>query len=146
MPSAPVFRRGITPDLAPPSLAGPTTFPCYDNTDNGNSSISGCTGYTANSQAAQAWSSCQAAATAPYAGNAQLQGLALASLDNIGCYVTTKGGILTPPAFGTVGNANRNIFRGPSYPTWTSPSLKTGSSRNGSTHNSVRSSSIFSTG
>ena len=55
------------------------------------------------------------AATAPYAGNAQLQGLALASLNNIGCYITPKGGILTPPAYGTIGNANRNIFRASPY-------------------------------
>jgi hypothetical protein len=95
--------------------AGPTAVPCYFNTDNGNSPMSGCTGYTASAQAAQAWSSCVTAATAPYAGNAQLQGLALASLNNIGCYVTTKGGILTPPAYGTIGNASRNIFRMPGY-------------------------------
>jgi hypothetical protein len=58
--------------------------------------------------------SCGAAAVAPYAGSAQLQSLAMASLTNLGCYVQ-GGGILTPPAYGTIGNANRNIFRGPSY-------------------------------
>jgi hypothetical protein len=26
-----------------------------------------------------------------------------------------NGGILTPPAYGTIGNANRNIFRAPAY-------------------------------
>jgi hypothetical protein len=26
-----------------------------------------------------------------------------------------KGGILTPPAFGTIGNASRNMFRSPAY-------------------------------
>jgi hypothetical protein len=43
-----------------------------------------------------------------------LQSLAMASLTNLGCYVQGAG-ILTPPAYGTIGNANRNIFRGPSY-------------------------------
>ena len=95
--------------------AGATAFPCYNNTDNGNSPMSGCTGYTANPQAVQAWSACEATATAPYGGNSQLQGLALASLNNIGCYVTPNGGVLTPPAYGTVGNASRNIFRLPLY-------------------------------
>jgi len=32
----------------------------------------------------------------------------------LGCYMQ-GGGVLTPPAYGTIGNANRNIFRGPSY-------------------------------
>lgn len=57
---------------------------------------------------------CLTAAQAPYAGNAQLMGLAAASLANFGCYVQ-NGGILTPPAFGTVGNASRNLFRSPNY-------------------------------
>jgi hypothetical protein len=70
-------------------------------------------GCTASTQATQAWSSCEAAATAPYTG--QQQGLALASLNNIGCYITPKGGILTPPAYGTIGNANRNVFRASPY-------------------------------
>jgi hypothetical protein len=101
-------------------VAGPTAIPCFDNIDNGSSPTSGCAPYSATPalttpQATQAWSSCMTAATAPYAGNAQLQGLALAALNNIGCYVTTKGGILTPPAYGTIGNANRNIFRLPGY-------------------------------
>jgi hypothetical protein len=61
-----------------------------------------------------ALAACQSAATAPYAGNAQLTALALAALTNIGCYAQ-NGGILTPPAFGTVGNAGRNIFRGQPY-------------------------------
>jgi hypothetical protein len=54
---------------------------------------------------------CVTAATAPYAGNAQLTQLAIASLTDLGCYVQ-GGGILTPPAYGTQGNARRNIFRG----------------------------------
>ena len=58
-----------------------------------------------------ALAACQSAATAPYAGNAQLTQLALASLNNLGCYAQ-GGGILTPPAYGTEGTARRNIFRG----------------------------------
>jgi hypothetical protein len=95
--------------------AGVSPFPCYINTSNGNSPMSGSAGSTSTPQAIQAWSACQTAATAGYGGNAQLQGLALAALNNIGCYVTQKGGILTPPAYGTIGNANRNVFRAAPY-------------------------------
>jgi hypothetical protein len=63
---------------------------------------------------AAATATCATAATAPYTGNAQLTQLALASLANLGCYAQ-GGGILTPPAYGTNGNASRNLFRGPSY-------------------------------
>lgn len=61
-----------------------------------------------------AFSTCQAAAEAPYAGNAQLVALADAALANYGCY-SQGSGFLTPPALGTVGNAGRNIFRVPNY-------------------------------
>jgi Carboxypeptidase regulatory-like domain/TonB dependent receptor len=57
---------------------------------------------------------CKAAAEAPYAGNAQFTALADAALTNYGCYAQ-GGGFLTPPAFGTIGNAGRNIFRVPNY-------------------------------
>ena len=57
---------------------------------------------------------CQSAAVAPYSGKAQLQTLALAALQNTGCYVE-NGDVLTPPAYGTVGDAPKNIFRGPAY-------------------------------
>ena len=57
---------------------------------------------------------CITAAQAPYAGNATLMGLALAALDNNGCYMQ-NGGILTPPAYGTIGNMPRNDFRGKPY-------------------------------
>lgn len=57
---------------------------------------------------------CVAAAQAPYAGNATLQQLALDALLNNGCYVE-NGGILTPPAYGTIGDAPKNIFRGPAF-------------------------------
>ena len=61
-----------------------------------------------------ATSACGAAAQAPYKGNAQLQAVALAALGNLGCYVQGSG-ILTPPAYGTIGNASRNMFRQPNY-------------------------------
>ena len=92
--------------------AGNTAFPCYVNNANGNSPMSGCTASTA---APQAWTSCMTAAQAPYGAGTQLGNLALGSLNNIGCYITPGGGILTPPAYGTIGNANRNIFRIPPY-------------------------------
>ena len=79
--------------------SGPTPIPCFG-------ALSGCT-----STIPQA---CITAAQAPYAGNAQLQALALASLENTGCYVQ-GGGILTPPAYGTIGDAVRNLFRSPNY-------------------------------
>ena len=117
------FKDGLAAGPQPWNYSGPVSafranssaFPCYNNTANGNSPMSGCTSSTANVQAAQAWSSCQTAAVAPYGGNAQLQSLALASLNNIGCYVTNGAGVLTPPAYGTVGNASRNVFRSPGY-------------------------------
>jgi hypothetical protein len=50
------------------------------------------------------------AATAPYSGNAQLTALATAALVTLGCYAQGAG-VLTPTAYGTIGNAGRNIFR-----------------------------------
>jgi hypothetical protein len=70
--------------------------------------------FKAGPQAIPGGAGCQAAAEAPYAGNAQLILLADAALANLGCYAQ-NGGFLTPPAFGTVGNAGRNIFRVPKY-------------------------------
>jgi hypothetical protein len=80
--------------------AGPTPIPCFGT-------LPGCASTVLPPE-------CIAAAQAPYAGSAQLQQLALASLTNFGCY-EQKGGILTPPAYGTLGNASRGIFRGPNY-------------------------------
>jgi len=59
---------------------------------------------------------CFTAAQAPYTGNAQLQQLALAALLNTNgaCYAQ-NGGVLTPPAYGTVGNASKGLFVGPNY-------------------------------
>ena len=92
--------------------AGPQAFPCFVNNGNGTSPMKGC---TASTVAPQSWASCVSAAQAPYGAGTQLGNLALASLNNIGCYITAGGGILTPPAYGTIGNANRNIFRVPAY-------------------------------
>jgi hypothetical protein len=61
------------------------------------------------------------AAQAPYVPGSTNAQLAVAALNNFGCYVAKGGtavpggGILTPPAFGTIGDASRNIFRGPNY-------------------------------
>jgi hypothetical protein len=80
--------------------AGPTPIPCFGT-------LAGCSSTVLPQD-------CITAAQAPYAANAQLQQLALASVTNFGCYMQ-NGGILTPPAYGTLGNAYRNIFRGPNY-------------------------------
>ena len=95
--------------LGPPSAFNVTTtpIPCYG-------AGKGCTSPTANAQAVAAWANCQQAAQAPYAGNATLQQLALASLANSTCFVQ-NGGVLTPPAYGTDGDAYRGIFRGQRY-------------------------------
>ncbi len=81
--------------------AGPQGIPCYG-------ALSKCTLGATPSPA------CVTAAQAPYAGNPQLQQLALAALANNGCYVQ-NGGILTPPAYGTIGDMPRNFFRGKPY-------------------------------
>ncbi len=78
-------------------------IPCFG-------SMSGCTPF-ASLPGGTPPAVCIAAAQAPYAGNAQLQQLAVDALDNIGCYVK-NGGILTPPAYGTIGNAGQGFFRG----------------------------------
>jgi Carboxypeptidase regulatory-like domain len=83
--------------------AGPTPIPCFGK-------LSGCTPYVGGTPPSE----CVSAAQAPYAGNAQLQALALAALTNSACY-EQSGGILTPPAYGTIGNASRGSFPGPSY-------------------------------
>jgi hypothetical protein len=87
--------------------SGPTSIPCFGK-------LTGCTPYAVVGGAPQPPAECVTAAQAPYGGNAQLQGLAFASLVNFGCY-EQGGGILTPPALGTIGNATRNVFTGPHY-------------------------------
>jgi hypothetical protein len=60
---------------------------------------------------AAAMSTCGTAAAAPYGGAGTALGqIALAALSNLGCYAQ-GGGVLTPPAYGTVGDASRNMFR-----------------------------------
>jgi Carboxypeptidase regulatory-like domain len=97
--------------------SGPTAIPCYGG-------ASGCTPYTTGTVTMPGGSvlngvpqppaACVNAAEAAYSGNTQLQDLAVAALMNTDCYVQ-RGGVLTPPAYGTVGNAPRNLFRSPNY-------------------------------
>jgi hypothetical protein len=95
------------------SNAGDIPIPCYGQ-------ASGCTAW-ANAPAAT-WQSCSTAAVAPY-GNRMMTGtnisyaqLGLAALTsaNGACYIQ-NGGILTPPAYGTLGNASRGLFTGPTF-------------------------------
>ncbi len=84
---------------------GPGAIPCYGK-------LAGCTAFASAPAAIQA--GCNNAATAPYAGNSQLQSLALVALSNEACY-TQGGGYLVPPAYGTEGDASRGLFVGPHY-------------------------------
>jgi Carboxypeptidase regulatory-like domain len=84
--------------------ASANSIPCFGV-------LKGCTSFAS---APAALAACTTAAEAPYAGNAQLQALALAALTNSGCYMQ-GGGILTPPAYGTVGDAGHGFFPGPNY-------------------------------
>ncbi len=88
------------------SNVGDTAIPCYG-------SAPGCTLWK--NAPASIWQSCSAAATAPY-GDALHQDLALAALTSStgACYIQ-NGGILTPPAYGTLGDAARNLFHGPGF-------------------------------
>lgn len=87
---------------------GDVPIPCYGR-------ASGCTAFNASGVPASVWTDCSTAATAPYS-TTLLQDLALAALTskNGACYMQ-KGGILTPPAWGTLGNAPRGLFVGPDY-------------------------------
>ena len=81
-------------------------IPCYG-------SATGCTSFA--SAGATITAACQAAATAPYGGPTTTNGmLALQALAAGSCYMR-GGGILTPPAYGTFGNAYNGIFRGQAY-------------------------------
>jgi hypothetical protein len=80
-------------------------IPCYGI-------LPGCTAFA--SAPSDIQTACNAAAQAPYAGNATYQQLALLSMANNGCYIR-NGGILTPPAYGSIGNAGKNGFRGPQF-------------------------------
>lgn len=64
--------------------------------------------------AALANATCLADAQAPYAPGSTYASLAVAALYNAGCYMS-DGGVLTPPAYGTLGDAGRGAFFGPNY-------------------------------
>ena len=97
--------------------AGPQAIPCFG-------ALSGCTPFATaagtgltlvpGTTSTYAPTQCLNAAEAPYAAGSQLRQLADAALVNNACYVQ-NGGILTPPAFGTIGNNARNAFRGLPY-------------------------------
>jgi Carboxypeptidase regulatory-like domain len=100
------------------SNAGDTPIPCYGG-------ASGCTAWaTINATNPAIWQTCSAAAVAPYGNQTEnvggttvaLSELALAALTSSrgACYIQ-KGGILTPPAYGTLGNGNRGMFTGPNF-------------------------------
>jgi hypothetical protein len=87
--------------------AGPTSIPCFSAVTGGATVIPGCTPYSVVGGVPQPPAACMSAAQANGA-------LAVASLMDLGCYVQ-GGGILTPPAYGTIGNGTRNLFFGPHY-------------------------------
>ena len=99
--------------------AGNTAFPCYGP-------IAQCTPFQQDPGLDSR--GMRGAAVAPYAPGstlpgttASLQTLALAAFTKYGCYVTKGGtlspggGVLTAPAYGTLGNAQNSLFRGPGY-------------------------------
>ena len=106
------FKEGLNP------------IPCYAgaNVAASSSLAKGCLGTlntaavgTLNPAPASIMNACTAAATAPYGGPTTTNGqLALASLANSTCFIQ-NGGVLTPPAYGTIGDASRGIFRGQPY-------------------------------
>jgi hypothetical protein len=85
--------------------ASATPIPCYGK-------LSGCTAFA--SAPANIQTACNNAATVPYGPGTTQGQLALQSMGNLACYVR-NGGILTPPAYGTNGNAGRNTFVGPNF-------------------------------
>jgi Carboxypeptidase regulatory-like domain len=92
--------------------ASQSPIPCYEVISGGPGKLSGCTSFAKTPAVIQ--QECANAAVAPYAPGSQNAQLATAALANYGCFVQ-NGGILTPPAFGTMGNACCNLFRGPMY-------------------------------
>jgi len=81
------------------------TMPCFGR-------LGSCTSFA--SAPASVVSACETAAQAPYQGNPTYMALALRSMYNNACYIRGDG-VMTPPAYGTLGNAGRNPFRGPRY-------------------------------
>ena len=88
------------------NVTGSNPIPCYGQ-------INPCTPLA--QAPAAIFQACMANAQAPY-GNAQQQQLAIQALTgpNGACY-TERGGYLTPPAYGTLGNGSRGMFTGPRY-------------------------------
>jgi hypothetical protein len=87
------------------SNTGPTAIPCYGV-------LAGCTPFASAPAAVQA--ACKTAAQAPYAAGSTNAQLAVSALANEACY-TQGGGYLTPPAYGTLGNATTGLFTGQHY-------------------------------
>lgn len=88
------------------SGTGFTPIPCYGRAAN-------CTPFASASPTILA--ACLSAAQAPYS-SAQQQALAVAALysSHGACYIQ-NGGVLTPPAYGTLGDATRGLFSGNHY-------------------------------
>jgi hypothetical protein len=83
--------------------SGDINIPCYGPLPN-------CTPFPVVGGVPQPPAGCMSAAQA----NGQL---AVASLMNYGCYME-NGGVMTPPAFGSIGTMGRNIFRDQGYQNW----------------------------
>jgi len=96
---------------------GLSAIPCYAgaNVSSSSSLAKGCLGTLTTTAPASITAACQNAAVAPYGGAGTTAGqLALGALANSTCFIQ-NGGVLTPPAFGTYGDATRGIFRGQPY-------------------------------
>jgi len=87
--------------------SGRTPFPCFSNPA---STMANCTPYQMVGGVPTPPAVCLSAAQANGA-------LAVASLYNNGCYVS-GGSVITPPAYGSVGNMGRNIFRDGGFRNW----------------------------
>ncbi len=88
---------------------GANPIPCWGQ-------AAGCTPFA--SASADVLNACMTAAKAPY-GNPTQQLLAVQAMTSPkgACYMQ-NGGILTPPAYGTLGNAGRGTFVGPRFHDW----------------------------
>jgi len=89
--------------------SGPNAIPCFGN-------LQGCTPYATVGVIPSPPAACMSAAQA----NGQL---AIASLMNLGCYVKGNS-VLTPPAYGSLGNMSRNMFRDSGFRNWDFSILK----------------------
>ena len=87
--------------------SGPTAIPCFSAVNGNATVVPGCTPYSVVGGVPQPPAACLSAAQSNGA-------LAVASLINLACYVQ-GGGVLTPAAYGTIGDASRNLFRSPAY-------------------------------